>query len=79
VVGRDDAAHARHVVDDDRRVAGNVLGEMAGDKARVLIVTAAGRKSDHDAHRLALIKTGHGLFIKGSRFGALSRPGRGGK
>src|SRR5205823_11889640 len=40
VVGRDDAIRSRHVLDDDRGLAGDVLGEMAGKEAGGPIVTA---------------------------------------
>ena len=41
VIGRRDAAGARHVAHHHGRIAGNVLADMAGDRARQRVVAAA--------------------------------------
>src|SRR5262249_32900836 len=46
MVGCPDAACARHISDDDVRMAGNVLAEMAGDQPRVKIGAAARIEAD---------------------------------
>ena len=47
------AARARHVLDHDVRLAGNVAAEMARHRARVDVVAAAGRRADDQVDGLA--------------------------
>jgi hypothetical protein len=47
---------AGHVVDDDGRVAGNILAEMAGDKASVSIVPTSRRGPNYDSDRFPLVE-----------------------
>ena len=64
VVGVNDSAGAGHIVDNHAGIAGNILAEMARDRSRISVVTAAGRESDDQPNRLALVKTivtGRGL------------------
>ena len=41
MIRRDDAARARHVLDDPRRIARQILADMARHQPRVLVVGAA--------------------------------------
>ena len=65
MVAGGDAARARHVLDDDRRVAGDVRGEMLGEDAAVEIVAAAGAGADQDRDGLALVEIGDALLRRG--------------
>src|SRR5712691_11328538 len=56
IVRRDEAARPRHVLDDDRRVARDVLAHVPRDRPRVSVEAAARREADHDAHGLALVE-----------------------
>jgi hypothetical protein len=47
---------AGHIIDDDRRVAGNVFGHSASDHASVGVEAAARRAADDDMHSLAFEK-----------------------
>jgi hypothetical protein len=44
------------MLDDDVRLTRDVPSEMTGNKARILIVAAAGRIADHDRHGLATVE-----------------------
>ena len=46
IIRRLEAAGARHVLRDDRRIARNVLAHMLREHASVEIVAAAGREAD---------------------------------
>jgi hypothetical protein len=59
VVGGRDAAAARHVDRDERRIAGNVLAHEAGEEARIFIVVAARRGAHDETDLLALIEVAH--------------------
>src|SRR5262249_18709572 len=48
IIGRLEAARARHVLRDDRRLPGNMLAEMARDQTPVEIVAAACGVADDD-------------------------------
>ena len=58
VVGGRDAAAARHVDDDHRRIAGDVLAHEAGDQPRILIVVGGRRGPHDDADLLAAVEVG---------------------
>src|SRR5712691_9648286 len=62
IVRRDEAARPRHVLDDDRRVARDVLAHVPRDRPRVSVEAAARREADNDAHVLALVE---GLLGRG--------------
>ena len=47
---------AGHILYNDVRVPGNVLGHMAGENARVLIVKAARGKTNDDADGFVLVE-----------------------
>ena len=55
MVGGDHAAGARHVIDDERWIAGDMFPQMARQGARVNIEPPAGGKADDDPHRLTAI------------------------
>ena len=56
VVRADDLAAAGHIFDDDRWVAGNMTRQMSHHQARDNVAAAAGRRSDDDAERFALVE-----------------------
>src|SRR5262245_23767970 len=56
VIGEDQAAGARHVLDHDGGVAGNVTAHVAGERPGVGVEAAPGREADEDAHRLAPVE-----------------------
>ena len=56
VIGRGQSAACRHVLRHDRRVARDVIAQMAGKGARVDIVTAADRGADDQPQFLAARK-----------------------
>ena len=62
LVGEDQARGARHVLDDDVRIAGDVLAHVAGERARVQVVAAAGGEADADGDGLAAIEVGDGIL-----------------
>ena len=66
------AAGARLVLHDHGRVAGNVLGDVARQRARVDVVARADADADHDAHGLAFVEGGDVLL----RLGALAAGGK---
>ena len=49
MIGGDQTAGTRHVIDDDRGVARDVLAHVARHRARERIEAAAGREADDDA------------------------------
>src|SRR4029450_5715569 len=53
MVGGDEAAGARHILDDDRGVPGDVPAEVPPSKACVGLEPPAGAQADDDAHGLA--------------------------
>ena len=52
------AARAGDVLHYDRRIAGDVLSEMAADEPGVAVKAAAHRRTDGDPHGLAAIEVG---------------------
>src|SRR5688572_27893648 len=56
MIGGDHRAGAGHVLNDEFRIARDVLSEQTGVGARPLIVIIAGLITDDDADRLSLIK-----------------------
>ena len=50
VIGSDQTARAGHVFDADGGIAGNMFAHMAGDHARVDVVTAPGCQPNDDAN-----------------------------
>src|SRR5439155_26313115 len=56
VISSQDTSGARHVLDDDGGIAGDVLADVASDVARIGIISAAGRGADDDADRLATVE-----------------------
>jgi hypothetical protein len=68
----DVARGARHVVDDDAGITGNVFADMARDHSAVEIVAAAGRRGDDDGDGLALVELRCGIL----RCGAFSAAGQ---
>ena len=47
---------AGHVLNDDRRMARNVVGDEAGQGAGIGVVAAAGTEADNDGDRLAFVE-----------------------
>ena len=66
-VGQPDRARAFHVARHDRRVAGNVLADVARDHAAVEVVGAAGREADIHADGLAFVELGDRLRVRARR------------
>ena len=60
-VGEPQAAGAFHVLRRHRRIAGNVLAEVARDQPRVDVVAAADAVADHHLDGLALVELGRRL------------------
>src|SRR5262245_17568669 len=56
VVGGDETGGPWHVLDDNRRISGNVSTQMTGDQARIAIKAAAGGKADDKLDRFALVE-----------------------
>ena len=56
MVGADQMAGARHVLDDNRGLAGNMLADMARNRARIGVEAAAGRGGDDDADGFAFVE-----------------------
>ncbi len=56
MIGGDHAARARHVLHQDRGIAGNMFSHAARVSARKKIVGVAGQVADDDAHGLALVE-----------------------
>ena len=62
-----EAAAARHVARHHRRIAGNVLADMARHRAGVEIVGAGGRIADDHRNRLAAVERFNGLGATDAR------------
>ena len=60
VIRRNHASGARHVFDDDRRVAWNMFAHVAADRAGIGIVAAAGGKADDQADGFAIVEVALG-------------------
>ena len=58
VTHRHQGARARHVLNDDRGLAGDISADVSGNEPRIGIVAAAGRKTDDDGDRLAPVEVG---------------------
>ncbi len=58
LVGADDAAGAGDVLDDDGRLARNMLGQVLGDDAALDVRRATGGVVDDHGHGLALVELG---------------------
>jgi hypothetical protein len=56
VIGREQAAGARHILDENGRLTRNIPGHMPREHSRQSIVAAAGRKPDDDAYGFSLVK-----------------------
>jgi len=56
MVRRNEASGALHVLDDNDRIAGNMLAYMPRDETRVGVVSAAGGEAHNETDRLALKK-----------------------
>ena len=56
MIGEQERADARHVLDDDHRIAGNVLPNMFGNETAIGIVAAADGGADDQVDCLALVK-----------------------
>ena len=63
MIGRYDAAGSGHVVHNDPGVPGNVLGEMAGDEARVLVIASTSGEADNNSQGLAAVEVSYGLLV----------------
>jgi hypothetical protein len=57
MIGRDDVAGARHVLDHDRRLAGNMPCDMASNEPRPEIVVLSRRGADNELELLAAEET----------------------
>jgi hypothetical protein len=64
------AAGARHIVDDDRRLAGNVLAHVLSQKTAVDVVAAAGAVADDHGDRLAFVEIFHRIGARLAREGS---------
>src|SRR5262249_35091354 len=56
MIRRDEAAGTGHVLDDERRISGNVPAHVTREHARVRIESAAGREAHDQADGLALVE-----------------------
>ena len=56
IAHRGQAAGARHVLDDDVGIAGDVADEMARQRSGIDVIAAARREADHDGEGLALVE-----------------------
>ena len=56
IPGRAVRSGAAHVLHHDRRIAGDVIAEMAREQPCVGVVAAARRRADHDLELLALVE-----------------------
>ena len=59
-----EAAGARHVLHDDVRLAGDVVADVAAERAGVEVVAAARREADDNRDRLAGVE---GVVLRGGR------------
>jgi hypothetical protein len=71
VAHRGQAAGARHVLDDDIGVAGDVRRHMTRQAAGIDVVAAARREADHDGEDLALVE-----IIRARERGRRREPGQ---
>jgi hypothetical protein len=71
------AGGARHVADDDGGVARKVLAQVPRNQARIEIVAAAGRRTDHDGDGFALVELRHRV-LPGDWLAAQSQQHHGG-
>ena len=55
-IGGDRLACARHVLNDDLRVSGDVLGNVGGNNTRPLVVESSGSRAGDNPERLSLVK-----------------------
>jgi len=55
-IGGGDAGRRRHVLNDDRRLAGNMLGEVSREEAPGKIVVVADGVSDDQSDLLVLVE-----------------------
>src|SRR5262249_5753122 len=69
IIGSPNMAGTRHVLGHDRRLAGNMAGEMARDDARVGIEPASDPGADDELDVLAAL----GIRLSGGRRGKWSR------
>ena len=72
IVGRREAVRAIHVLHDDQRMAGKILGDVGRDQATEGVVGAARRRADNELDLLALVEVlhrvgGEGLGRKGGK------------
>ena len=58
MVTGDETAGARHVLDDDRGLAGYVLAQVAAEQAGVRVEAAARGQPHHDLDGLAVVERG---------------------
>src|SRR4030095_2124118 len=73
VVGGNGTAGSGHIVDKDAGISRNMFVEMAPDKTRIGIVTAAGRESHNDPDGLASIEIRYRFLVKSRTPQCLSR------
>jgi len=58
IIGRDHAARAWHIFDDDRRVAGNMFAYVTADGTCVRVVAAPRSEADNETNGFACVKLG---------------------
>lgn len=63
MIGGDHTSCASHVLDQDRRGAGDVLAHVPANRAGIGVEAATGREADDDANSLAVEK----FFLSKSR------------
>jgi hypothetical protein len=56
MIRRDQAAGARHVFHDNRRVAGNIFTHVSGNRSGVGIKSAPGGKADNDPNHFTAVE-----------------------
>ena len=56
IIGADDVTGAGHILDNDRRIARDMLAEVTRREAPPKIIAAAGGRRDHQRDRFALIE-----------------------
>ena len=65
IVGRDQAAGARHVLYDDGRIAGDIPADMARQQATKDVEAASRPIADHERNGFALVELFDGLRARG--------------
>jgi hypothetical protein len=75
LVGHRQAAGAGLVLDDDARLARNMVGKMARQEARIGVVSRPDPDAHHETHRLAAIEGGDVLLCERRRTGGQQREG----